>query len=380
MAQHRFWCLNTHAQTYAACAVQHFVTYYRKTSWQEKSTVLIDLCTATMLAVDSSKLNSILKSVPCSQMHACIVLAGNTSVLKLGEFLTRDQCTAMVTKLLTLKTCYDNHLQYVLMKTDLAGSGIAIDLKCDLSKLKTSKLLEKKGIELSTIEAAIKLGATIKPKGVEKVVKHITNDQIPILEFALTACDPKLDGEALTSLCNQALSLNKPTLSAFLLSKGAKPDNEGVIKSINTQEPHESLVSYISSTPDGCVCLLMHAINNSALDLAKRCLDGSTSIFSHVIDLSNFLKSSKGLLCQNPDFFEELLKSGANPDGLCDSNRPIDALLALPSDFEHKSRLICTLAECGADLTKATYPRTQATSIFHIGTEMAIQLSKLILV
>ena len=328
-----------------------------------------------MIAV--SRINSGIvfsESVPVLTLYC---LAENTSVLKLGEFLTQDQCTALVTELLTLKTCYGNHLQYVIMKTDMAGSGIAVNLKCDLSKLKTSKLFEKKGIAISTIEAAVKLGATVKLKSVEKAVKHISDDQVPILELSLTACDPKVDGEALTSLCNQALSLNKPTISSFLISKGAKPDNESVIKSINTQEPHESLVSYISSTPDGCVCLLMHAINNSALDLAKRCLDGSTLIFSQVIDLNNFLTSSKGLLCQNPDFFEELLKSGANPDGLCDSNRPIDALLALPSDFEHKSRLICTLAECGADLTKATYPRTQATSIFHIGTEMAIQFSKL---
>ena len=120
------------------------------------------------------------------------------------------------------------------------------------------------------------------------------------------------------------------------------------------------------------------ACNNSALTLAKRCLEGCTLIFKEVIDLANFLKSPNDLLCQNPDFFEELLKLGVNPNGLSDGNRPIDATLALPPNFEHKSKLICTLAEHGADFTKATCPRTQGTSIFHIGTEMAIQLSKLI--
>ena len=262
------------------------------------------------------------------------------------------------------------------MKTDMTGSGVAVDLKCDLSGLKLSKLFEKQDIGVPTIEAAMKLGATIKLKNVEKAVKHISDDQISILEFALTACDPNLDNDALTSLCNQALSLNKPEISTFLISKGAEPDNESVIKSINNQNPHEGLVSYLLSTPDGCVCLLMQAICISALALAKRCLDGCTSIFKEVINLGSFLKSSKDLLCQNPDFFEELLKLGANPNGLSNDNRPIDAVLALP-DFEYKSKLICTLAEHGADFTKATYPRTQGTTIFHIGTEMATQLSKL---
>ena len=265
------------------------------------------------------------------------------------------------------------------MKTDLTGSGVAIDLKCDLSELKMSKLLNKKGTEISMIEAAMKLGATIKLRDVEKAVKHFSDDQISILEFALTACDPANLGEdALTLLCNQALSFNKPEISAILISKGAKPDNENVIKTITSQNAHEGLVSYLLSTPDGCVCLLLQAISNSSLSLAKRCLEGCTSIFKEVIDLGIFLNLSKSILCQNPDFFEELLKLGANPNGLSDNNRPIDAVLALPSDFEYKPRLICTLAEYGADLTKATHPRTQGTSIFHICTEMAFQHSKLI--
>jgi hypothetical protein len=265
-----------------------------------------------------------------------------------------------------------------MMKTDLIGSGVAIDLECDLSQLKMSKLLDIKDIEVPTIEAAMKLGAKIKHRDIEKAVKYISDGQISILEFALTAYDPNLDKDALTLLCNQALSHNKPEISAFLISKGAKPENENVIKSITSQNAHEGLVSYLLSTPDGCVCLLLQAISNSTLPLAKRCLEGCTSIFKDVIDLSIFLKSSKDLLCQNPDFFEELLKFGANPNGISDNNRPIDAVLALPSDFEYKSRLLCTLAKNGADLTKATYPRTQGTSIFHMGTEMAFQHSKLI--
>ena len=307
-----------------------------------------------------------------------VVLIGNTTILKLGDFLTRDECTAMVTTLLSIKMCCAKHLQYVIMKTDMTGSGIAIDLNCDLSELKISKLFDKKDIDVPTIEAAMKLGATIKLKNVEKAVKALSDDQVPILEFVLTACDPNLDTNAYTSLCNQALSLNKPEVSAFLISKGAKPDNESVIKFIDNQKPHESLVSYLLPKPDGCVCLLIHAINISALALARRCLEGCTVIFKDIIDLGNFLKSPKDLLCQNSNFFEELLKLGANPNGLSDDIRPIDVILTLPSNFEYKSRLICTLAEHDADFTKATCPRTQGTSIFHIGTEMAIQLSKLI--
>ena len=186
--------------------------------------------------------------------------AGNTSILKLCDFLTQDECTAMVTALLSMKTCYAKHLQYVIMKTDMTGSGIAVDLKCDLSELKISKFFDKKDIDVPTIEAVMKLGAKIKLKNVEKAVKLLSDDQVPIIEFVLTACDPNLDINTFTSLCNQALSLNKPEVSALLISKGAKPDNENIIKFIDNQKPHESLVSYLLPKPDGCVCLLMHAI------------------------------------------------------------------------------------------------------------------------
>ena len=74
------------------------------------------------------------------------------------------------------------------MKTHLTGSGVAIDLECDLSELKISKLFNKKGIEISTIEAAMKLGATIKLRDVEKAVKHISDDQISIQSTIVFPC------------------------------------------------------------------------------------------------------------------------------------------------------------------------------------------------
>ena len=62
LARQMFWrTYRQHplAQTYVALAVQHFVTYYQKTSPQKKSTARGDLCTAIILAVDSGKLKSI---------------------------------------------------------------------------------------------------------------------------------------------------------------------------------------------------------------------------------------------------------------------------------------------------------------------------------
>ena len=41
--------------TFAARAVQDYVNYYKITSPQKKGTVIIDLCTAILLAVDSGK-------------------------------------------------------------------------------------------------------------------------------------------------------------------------------------------------------------------------------------------------------------------------------------------------------------------------------------
>lgn len=288
-----------------------------------------------------------------------------------------DECTAVVLELMSLKSCSCKHLQFVVIKGQKRGSGIAQELECDLSKLDTSKLFKKSDVDIQTLEAVMKLGAKIKLKNIEKAVKHITDDKVLILESAVAACDPKLESDALTSLCTQSLSLNKPLLSSFLISQGAKPDCEIMIKAVDTKKPHEGLVSCLLSTPDGSACLLMHALVKSSLDLAQRCLeDGCRSIFGEVINLGDFLKSSKDFLCQNPNLLEKLLKMGVRPDGLSDSGRPIDIVLALPKDFQHRARLFCTLIENGADLAKTTYPRAQGTTVFHIATDMAIQLGE----
>ena len=160
------------------------------------------------------------------------------------------------------------------------------------------------------------------------------------------------------------------------IEQGAKPDIESMIKAVNTKRPNETLISSLISTPDGCVCLLMHAMNESALPLAQRCLQGCTLIFKEVINLCDFLKSSKDLLCQNPDFLEELLEVGVMADGIFVDSTPIDSVLALPKDFRHRVTLISILIEHGANLAKATYPRSHGTTIFHIATEMAIEQSK----
>ena len=276
-----------------------------------------------------------------------------------------------------MKTCSCNHLQFVIVKGRRRGSGIAQELGCNLSKLDASKLFEKSDIDLQTLQAVIKLGAIISFNSIEKAIKHITDDKRLVLESAVTACDPKLEGEALTSLCNQALNLNKPILSAFLISQGANPDSESMIRAVDTKNPSEGLVSHLLSTPDGTVCLFKHSLSKSSLTLVQKCLDGGySSTLSQTINLGDFLKSSKDLLCQNPDLFDALLKTDVNPNGLSDSNKPIDALLALPKDLPQKIRLVSTLIEYGADLTKATYPRAQGTTIFHMATELAIQKGK----
>ena len=222
----------------------------------------------------------------------------------------------------------------------------------------------------------VKLGAKLKQKSVEEAVKHISDNKVLVLRFVVSACDPKLECNALTSLCAQALSLCKPDLSDFLISEGAKPDNASVINAVDTKMPNEGLISFLLSTPDGCSHLLLHAINTSALSLAEQCLGDGAIVCSEMIDLGKFVKSPRDLLCQNPHLLEKLLKAGVNPDGLSDDNRPIDAILALSKDFQHKARLLCLLAEHHTDFTRATYPRSQGTTILHIATEMAIELRK----
>ena len=308
--------------------------------------------------------------------------AGNTAILNLKETINKDtlQCTAIVQGLVSTKDSTCNHVQYVVVKGMKRGSGVAQELGCNLSKLDVSKLFEKPDIDLQTLQAVIKLGATITFKNIEKGIKHITDDKELVLECAVKACDPKPEGEALTSLCKQALILNKPMFSAFLMSQGADPNSESIVKAVDTKNPNEVLIACLLSTPGGRICLLKHSLSKSSLFLAQKCLDDydsdSESTISQEIDLGDFLKSSKDLLCQNPDLLDTLLKIGANPDGLTDSNRPIDAVLALPKDFPPKTRLICTLIKSGANLAKATYPRGQGTTIFHIATELAIEKGK----
>ena len=304
---------------------------------------------------------------------------GNTSILNLPKTINGGavECTAIVRELVSMKDCSCNHLRFVIVKgATKRGSGVALELGCNLSQLDTSKLFEKSDVDLQTLQAVVKLGGTISFTNIEKAVEHINDDKALVFEYAVSTSEPKLEIEALTSLCEQTLSLNKPKLSAFLLSRGASPDSESLIKAVNMKDPNDRFVSCLLSTPHGCSCLLEHSLSKSSLSMAQKCLDEScTPTVSQEIDLSNFLKSSKDLLCLNPDLLDRLLETGANRDGLA-GTRPIDAVLALPKDTPHKMRLLCALVESGADLARTTYPRTQGTTIFHIAVDLAIEKGK----
>ena len=266
-------------------------------------------------------------------------------------------------------------MDYLVRTTPtIKGSGYALQCGCELSNIKSSNLLKKSDMTVTTLEAFFKLGVRVKRSDVQDAIKCVNSSATDVFKLVLSACKDHIDIGELTSLCSIALSPRsiKADIAAHLVSLGATPQCNDIVSTLDSFNPNEQLMSYLLSTKDGSTTFIKKAFKNPAyVDTANRYLDGAFgSVNVELIDLAELLP----FVQSNTDLFQKLLSVEVNPNGILNGNKPLDVVLEMSKvSTAHKVDFICMLTEAGASLECASYPKTIGTTIIHLATSMALE-------
>lgn len=239
-------------------------------------------------------------------------------------------------------------------KECIARSGVAISLLCDLSGFPWKNLLQKKDLNLETVEAIISLKGTITPR-----------DSIKLIDLAL-----KLNNfDFVEKMVLQNTSIDR----AIIVSKMRKKD-------IQTRS---KLNSFIMSTPEGCAQLLLKAVEYFEFKVAEECLKAGSKSLKTRVDIISVLKSHQGSKeerQQRIEFIEKLLELGYfDPNEQIGEACPLDVVLALSKEYQsEKEKLVMLLLQHGASIKHCTYQRSKGTTLVHEATRFAIDSGKLL--
>ena len=337
-----------------------------------------------------------------------------TSLLRVEEAIPSvDDCTQLIKFI--AGTLQDDcpwkckHIHFLVAKSELPGSGLAATLHCDLSGITWINLLLKHDLNLETVQAIASLKGIVTPQDVVRYVRD--NGNVTILQYTLE--NSKLDDSSLIKLCEQAIKLKKINFSKELMNYSLSIGDPSklfevalklnsidfVEKLVTSQDTNidptvivskmsktdiqsrKKLTSFIMSTPEGCVQLLLKAIEYSEFEVAEDCLHADSDSIKCNLDLGSILKSHQGSKDEKQlriAFIEKLLKSGMDPNGQTGKMCPLDVVLSLSKEYQcEKEKLVMLLLQNGASIEQCTYQREKGTTLVHEATKFAIDSSKI---
>lgn len=344
-----------------------------------------------------------------------------TDHLGLEERLNSHECTNLI-KFIAGSTEKDlplkcKHVHFLVVKSNVPGSGVAATLFCDLSGFPWKNLLQKEDLDMETVQAIVSLKGILTA---QDFVQHARDNQnIAILHFAITNSTPKLDDSSLIKLCELAIKRKKFNFAKELMNYSTTENC--VIKLIElslkfnsldfvekmvsqsqdltTIDPtlivskmgkmdiqtRNNLNSFIMSTPEGCTQLLLKAIEYSEFKVAENCLIAVKGEFLKIkIDLSTVFRYHQGNKEERQkrlQFIEKLLELGVDPNGDIGKTCPLDVVMELSKDYQHeKEELIMLLLKYGAAIERCTYQREKGTTLVHEATKFAIDSGKTLLI
>ena len=303
------------------------------------------------------------------------------------------------------------HVHFLVVKSIIPGSGVAVTLSCDLSGFPWKNLLQKHDLDLETVRAIVSLKGMITPRD---VVHYVKDDNFALLKISVDNSTPKLDDSGLIKLCEQAIKWKKfnfaKELMNYSLSVGDSSKLIELALKLNSLDFIEKMVSqdttfdpalivskmrkmdiqtrtnlnsYIMSTPEGCVQLLLKAVEYFEFKIAEKCLKAEGKALKNMIDLGSMLNSHQGNSeerQQRIQFIEKLLKVGFDPNGHEGKPCPLDVVLELSKDYQYeKEMLLMLLLQHGATIERCTYQRGKGTTLIHEATKFAIDSGKTLL-
>jgi hypothetical protein len=323
-----------------------------------------------------------------------------TSQLRLESRLNDSECTELIRFIAHSKESLCKHIHFLLVKSDMPGSGTAVTLSCDLSTVSWTNLLLKSDLNLESVQAITALKGKVSP---HDVVCHRGEDNsTPILYAALKSST--LSQYYMIEVCEQAMKLKKKGFAEKIIDyslstpgkfwlldiiekflSGETKFNVNftlLVSKMRKQDIHSrgNLNSIIMSSVEGCVQLFIKAIENFEFQVAYNCLEANIEALKANIDLCSLLKINRGnkdSRLQHLQFIERLLKLGFDPNGQTNSTCPLDVVLELSRDYQdEKEMLLLLLLQNGTDIKHCTFPRTKGTTLIHETMQFAIESGK----
>ena len=297
------------------------------------------------------------------------------------------------------------HIKFLVVASGTPGSGLANTLSCDLSDFLWYNLLQKKDLDVETVQAIVSLGGIITYNDIFCVMKHVQDPAV--ISFTVENTAPGLSDREVIRLYRQSKSLNnfafaeelllsrdhnalmKRAMKAnwldiieMLILKGTEVDlNALLIKMFKKGwSDRPDLISFIKSKPEGCIQLFYKAVEHLQLNLANECLLHNEGENIRNVDLSMVINLlTKQINLRKRDlisFIEELLRNKVIPNQN-GSEVPLSTVLKLSDEFHNeKVELLKLLLQYHADVKNCINVEVVGKTPIHFATKLAIDSGK----
>lgn len=341
-----------------------------------------------------------------------------TDLINLEERLGSAKCTELIMSLARGNLPWNFQLlRYLVLKSDMPGSGVAATLCCNLSTFPWNNLLQKQEIDLEMVQAVVSLKGVVTLQDIFNVIHFIDSKKFTILNFTISHCSQKLDDCDLIELYKFANKRKKSKFAEEIMdySLSTRDVNKLIVvattnlgydfiekilelkqKSVNPTvlvnelpltaiKLSSSLISCIHSTPESRAQLLLKAIQHFEFQMAEDCLKWplDTTIRSK-IDVSHVLQFQMNQASRDKrqhfvSFVKKLLDTGIDPNGQDGEICPLDLVLKQSNEYHsEKMELLISLLEHGAAISHCMYEKTKETTLIHVATKLAIDSGRLI--
>ena len=298
-----------------------------------------------------------------------------TNSLRLEKVLNSGDCIRLLA-FYSPTLLESKHINYLIVKNEMPGSGIVQTLSCDLSGISWSALIERNLLDYNAMKVIVAQGGLFKSYDIQIMIPVCEDN---MLEFTMDHCTPKPTNRDMCEFSEKALKYKKFGFIKVLISRGAKLNVASMVKELSKSDifPETEFVSYIKLTVEGRVGLFLTALKYSEYEFAESFVnDTESESVASQISLSSVLECPiQGNLEARKryvSFVKRLLENGIDPNGNEEANS-LNLILNLPkANQTEKIELLTLLLQQGAMIERCTYQ----TTLPHIATKLAIEAGK----
>ena len=299
------------------------------------------------------------------------------------------------------------NIDFLVRKSELPGSGVAVTVSCDLSGFLWKHLLQKRDLNYSTVQAIVSLQGKFALKDIENILERVNDANAPVLQLALKNCSllcnvnhllnqalkykkpkfveelmkhsPSLVTEHSDTLIKQCLKLKNFDIIVEMIAKGVQIEPALIISEMSKSDitsTESKILLHLKSTLKGQVQLFFKAVEYAEFKLAEECFNEEVKehiSISTVLKLS--VKGNEKERKQCISFIKGLLDSKINLNKKSDDEMcPLDVVLEFSKPYQaEKIELLTLLIEHGAAIECCTYQKTNQTTLLHIATRFAME-------